>query len=168
MPRATAIWLIDNTVLTFEQIAEFCGLHIFEIESLANGDMDSQMSGFDPIASSQLTVEEIKRCEKDPNTKLQLKLSPVLLNEKRTGKGKYTPRVKRQDKPNAILWLIKYYPELPDQDICDLLGTTKVTVHSIRNKTHKSISSLVPHNPINLGLCTEKDLNFIIAKLHRN
>ena len=166
MPRATAIWLLDNTALTFSQIAEFCGLHLFEVESLADGDMDKQMSGFDPIASSQLTIEEIKRCEQSPEAKLQLKVS--VADKYITPKiKKYTPKAKRQDKPDAILWLVKYYPSLPDQDICELLGTTKVTVHSVRNKTHKHMSELKPRNPVNLGLCSQNDMDFIIAKLSR-
>ena len=167
MPRATAIWLIDNTTLTFEQIANFCGLHIFEVESLANGDMDAQMSGFDPIASAQLTLDEIRRCEKDQNAALTLKAQPVTAEEKYTGRNKYTPKSKRQDKPDAICWIIKYYPEVLDQDICKLLGTTKVTVHSIRNKTHKNIENIKPKNPVNLGLCNEDDLEFIISKTTR-
>ena len=167
MPRATAIWLIDNTTLTFEQIANFCGLHIFEVESLANGDMDAQMSGFDPIASAQLTLAEIQRCEKDSNAQLVLKTQPVTAEEKYTGRSKYTPKSKRQDKPDAIYWIIKYYPEVSDQDICKLLGTTKVTTHSIRNKTHKNIGSIKARNPVNLGLCSETDLEFVISKTKR-
>ena len=167
MPRATAIWLIDNTKLTFQQISKFCGLHMFEVESLANGDMDAQMSGFDPIASSQLTLEEIQRCEADESAELVLKTPSVSLEEKRTGNGKYTPKAKRQDKPDAIYWIIKYYPEVADQDICQLLGTTKITTHSIRNKTHRNMSNLKPRNPVNLGLCSQEDLDFIISKTKR-
>ncbi len=166
MPRGVAMWLIENTALTFNQIAEFCNLHLFEVESLANGDMDKQLASFDPIASSQLTMDEIHRCEQDKNAKLQLKQSMAdkyLL----TKSHKYTPKAKRRDKPDAILWLVKYYPALPDKDICDLLGTTKATVHSIRNKTHRSMSELTPRNPVNLGLCSQNDMDFIIAKLSR-
>lgn len=166
MPKATAIWLVDNTTLTFEQIAEFCGLHLLEVEAIANGDMDSRMAGFDPIASSQLTVEEIRRCEKDKNARLILKTNPYFVAEKRQ-QAKYTPRLKRQDKPDAIAWLVKYYPALPDTDICKLIGTTKATIHSIRNKTHKNFSMLTPRSPVVLGLCSEPELDFIIAKLTR-
>ncbi len=167
MPRATALWLIDNTSLTFPQIAEFCGLHLFEVESLADGNMDKQLSGFDPVASSQLTREEIRRCEKDATAKLQMKKS--LADQYLVPKArKYTPKAKRQDKPDAILWLIKYYPEIPDKDICDLLGTTKITVHSVRNKTHKNMSELSPRNPVNLGLCSQSSLDFVVAKLNRS
>ncbi len=167
MPRATALWLIDNTSLTFLQIADFCGLHLFEVESLANGNMDNQLSGFDPVASSQLTLDEIRRCESDATAKLQLKKS--FADQYLTPKThKYTPKAKRQDKPDAILWLTKYYPELPDKDICELLGTTKITVHSVRNKTHKNMSELKPRDPVSLGLCSQNDLDFVIAKLNRN
>ena len=110
MPKATAIWLVENTSLTFSQIAEFCGLHVLEIESIANGDLDNQMIGFDPITSAQLTAEEIKRCENDPNAKLQLK-KMVDIDISRSG-NKYTPKSKRHDKPDAIAWMLKYYPQL--------------------------------------------------------
>lgn len=168
MPRATAIWLIDNTSLTFEQISEFCGLHILEIESLANNEFGTNLVGFSPILSSQLTNEEIKRCEADPNAKLQLKVIPELENDNNKKQRKYTPKAKRNDKPNAILWLVKYYPEMEDKDICDLIGTTTRTVHSIRNKTYKNISSLVPRDPSSIGLCTAQDLEFFISKLKRS
>lgn len=166
MPKATALWLIENTALTFSQIAEFCGLHILEIESLANGDMDSSMTGFDPIIASQLTPEEIKRCEIDPEAKLRMKSSEYFEESKPS--KKYTPKAKRQDKPDAIAWLVKYYPDLPDQDICNLLGTTKATIKSIKNKTHKNSATLKPRSPAVLGLCTESELDFIIAKLSRD
>lgn len=167
MPRATAIWLIDNTSLTFEQIADFCGLHILEIESLANNEIGANLIGFSPILSSQLTSDEIHRCEADPNAKLQLKVIPEL-EDNNTTQRKYTPKAKRTDKPNAILWIIKYYPEMSDKDICDLIGTTTRTVHSIRNKTYKNISSLVPRDPSVVGLCTAQDLEFFISKLKRS
>ncbi len=168
MPRATAIWLIDNTSLTFEQISDFCGLHILEIESLANNEFGTNLVGFSPILSSQLTNEEIKRCEADPNAKLQLKVIPELENDNNKKQRKYTPKAKRNDKPNAILWLVKYYPEMEDKDICNLIGTTTRTVHSIRNKTYKNISSLVPRDPSSVGLCTAQDLEFFISKLKRS
>ncbi len=165
MPKATALWLIENTVLTFSQIAEFCGLHILEVESLANGDMDSKMTGFDPIISSQLTIDEIRRCEADPAAKLQMKESEYF--EEKSPSKKYTPKAKRQDKPDAIAWLVKYYPNIPDQDICDLIGTTKITIKSIKNKTHKNYSNIKPRSPVVLGLCSEAELDFVIAKLTR-
>ncbi|MDR3031481.1 MAG: DUF1013 domain-containing protein, partial [Holosporales bacterium] len=115
MPKATAIWLIDNTSLTFKQISEFCGLHLLEIESLANGDMDSKMYGFDPVISSQLTANEIKRCENDSEAVLLLNKSEYAEEEKKLNK-KYTPKAKRHDKPDAIAWLIKYYPNISEKD----------------------------------------------------
>lgn len=167
MPRATAIWLIENTALTFEQIADFCGLHILEIESLANNEIGTNLIGFSPIMSSQLTNEEIQRCENDPEARLQLKVIPELEIENNKRQHKYTPKAKRNDKPNGILWLVKYYPEMPDSDICELLGTTTRTVHSIRNKTYKNMSSLSPKDPSHAGLCSAQDLEFFISKLKR-
>lgn len=164
MPKATAIWLLENTTLTFSQIAEFCGLHILEIQSLADGDMDAQMSGFDPITSSQLTVEEIKRCEADPDAKLQMKVSEYF-SEKPL--KKYTPKAKRHERPDAIAWILKYYPDIPEQDICDLIGTTKSVIKTIRNKTHKNYADISPRSPVTLGLCSSAELDFVIAKLSR-
>lgn len=166
MPKATAIWLIENTALTFSQIAEFCGLHILEVESLADGDMDSSMTGFDPIISSQLTIDEIRRCEADPKAKLRMKKSEYFEDSKPS--KKYTPKAKRQDKPDAVAWILKYYPNVPDQDICDLIGTTRATIKSIKNKTHKNSANIKPRSPAVLGLCTEAELDFVIAKLTRD
>ncbi len=166
MPKATAIWLVDNTSLTFSQIADFCGLHILEVESIANGDLDNQMVGFDPIISSQLTQEEISRCEADKNARLQLKPSPYIEDTKVL--RKYTPKAKRHDKPDAIAWMLKYYPEIHENDVCNLLGTTRATLNSIRNKTHRSSATLKPRSPVVLGLCSEAELDFVIAKQKRS
>lgn len=165
MPKATAIWLLENTALTFSQIAEFCGLHILEIQSLADGDMDAQMSGFDPIISSQLTLEEIRRCEANPEAKLHMKESEYF-SEKPL--KKYTPKAKRRERPDAIAWLLKYYPDIPDQDICDLIGTTKSVIRTIRNKTHKNYADIKPRSPAVLGLCSNAELDFVVAKLSRD
>ena len=165
MPKVTAIWLIENTALTFSQIAEFCGLHILEVQSLADGDMDAQMVGFDPIAASQLTIDEIRRCEANPNAKLQMKKLQYVEEAKPT--KKYMPRSKRQDRPDAIAWLVKYYPDISDQDICNLLGTTRIAIRSIKNKTHKNYANIKPRSPVALGLCSEAELDFVIAKLTR-
>jgi hypothetical protein len=165
MPKATAIWLIDNTSLTFEQIASFCGLHPLEIESLANGETGQHMSGFDPIVSSQLEVDEIRRCENDPTARLRLKTNMYLESESKV--KKYTPKSKRSDKPDAILWLLKCYPEMPESDICSLLGTTKHTIRSIKNKTHKSSHTAKPRSPAAIGLCSEQELDLAISKLNR-
>ncbi|MDR2666890.1 MAG: DUF1013 domain-containing protein [Holosporales bacterium] len=166
MPKATAIWLVENTALTFQQIADFCGLHFLEVESIANGDLDSKMTGFNPIVSSQLTLEEINRCENDSDARLQLKDGHYL--EIKPTSRKYTPKVKRQDKPDAIAWLLKYYPDVSEHDICDLIGTTKATIRAIKNKTHKNISTIKPRSPVSLGLCSESDLDFVVAKLARS
>lgn len=163
MPKATAIWLIDNTSLTFEQIAEFCGLHILEVESFADREGDC-MAGFDPIASSQLTQEEIRRCEKDPSARLQI-LPAVdisdLLPSRRT---KYTPVARRKDKPNAILWMTKYYPNLTDSQISKFLGTTVMTVRAIRQKTHKQSPGLEPHSPVALGFCSQAEFDKFLVE----
>ncbi len=166
MSKATAIWLVENTSLTFEQIANFCGIHILEVESIADGEFDSKMSGFDPIVSSQLTIDEIRRCEKNPSASLRLKTNPYF-EDKNKSNAKYTPRSKRQDKPDAIAWIVKYYPEIPEQDICSLVGTTKATVHSIKNKTHKNYANLNPKSPVVLGLCSEAEFDYVVAKLSR-
>ncbi|GHS94482.1 hypothetical protein AGMMS49949_08360 [Alphaproteobacteria bacterium] len=163
MPKATAIWLIENTKLTFEQIAAFCELHILEIESIANEE-GIQMVGFDPIASSQLTFEEIRRCEAD--TTAQLRLSPTLDVDRmiNTNRSKYTPVVKRKDKPSAILWLVKYHPELSDAQIGKFLGTTRLTVQSLRLKTHWNYANIEAHSPVALGLCTQGELDALLQK----
>jgi hypothetical protein len=166
MPRATAIWLIENTALTFEQIANFCGLHLLEVESLANEDGDTHMAGFDPIASSQLDVDEIRRCESDPTMRLILKTNRYVDGEWKS--SKYTPKARRHDKPDAILWMLKCYPEMPESDICSLLGTTRATVRSIKNKTHRSMQTLKPRSPIVLGLCSEPELDLVTLKLKRD
>ena len=164
MPKATAIWLLENTTLTFSQIAEFCGLHLLEVQSLADGEMDSKMVGFNPITASQLTMDEIKRCEMNPDARLIMNRNEYISE---TQTKKYTPRSKRSDIPNAVAWLLKYYPNIPEQDICDLVSTTKATIKSIRNKTHKSYSSIKPKSPVISGLCSEAELDFAIAKLSR-
>ncbi|MDR1333283.1 MAG: DUF1013 domain-containing protein [Holosporales bacterium] len=166
MPKATAIWLIENTSLTFEQIARFCGIHLLEVESLANGDMDSGMVGLDPVTSSQLTTEEIKRCETDPESSLQLKHS-VYFDDKKPAR-RYTPLSKRQDKPDAVAWILKYYPDVEERDICNLIGTTKGTIKAIRNKTHRHMATLRPRSPASLGLCLDSELEYVIAKSVRS
>lgn len=161
MPKATAIWLIENTSLTFDQIASFCELHILEIEAIADGEADN-MTGFDPIASSQLTKEEIKRCEDNPQARLQIR--PAIDVDKliKTNRAKYTPVFKRKDKPSAILWLTKYYPSLSDIKISKFLGTTRTTVQAIRNKTHPNFPNIEPHSPVSLGFCTQNELDKIV------
>ncbi|MCP5322634.1 MAG: DUF1013 domain-containing protein [Candidatus Paracaedibacteraceae bacterium] len=165
MPKSTAVWLIDNTALTFEQIAEFCGLHILEIQAIAD-DSVGKIAPFDPTSHSQLTKEEIERCEKNPSAKLMLTVSTV---EQFRQKGpKYLSRAKRQDRPNGILWLVKEFPNISDIQVCKLLGTTKSTVESIRNKTYKSYSALKAQSPVKLGLCNQVELDAALSSVSQS
>ncbi len=165
MPKATAVWLIENTSLTFEQIAEFCGLHILEIQSLADEDYGVKIKGTSPIISSQLTPEEIKRCETDSKARLKLSVLPsqLIKKSKKSGK-KYTPIAKRQDKPDAIYFLLKKYPELQDTQICKLIGTTKSTVQGIRSRNHWKINSMRDIDPVISGFCRQSELEEHVAK----
>jgi hypothetical protein len=159
MPKATAVWLIDNTTLTFSQISTFCGLHALEIQAIADGEINLRITGMDPIASGQLTAEEIKRCEANPDVNLVLSVALTadeLLGKK---KPKYTPVSKRQDRPDAIAWIIKYHPEMSDSKISQLLGTTKAMIVSIKNKTHWNSVNIKPRSPVQLGLCTQTELD---------
>ena len=159
MPKATAVWLLENTSLTFDQISDFCELHILEIESIANGDVVDKMPGINPINNKILTTDEIKKCEK--NSKLKLKINKSELPKpKKIAKGaKYTPIAKRQERPGAIKWLLKEFPTITDNEICKLIRTTKNTVDSIRNKSHWNYENIITKDPVKLGFCSEKDLN---------
>ena len=161
MPKATAVWLLENTSLTFGQISDFCELHILEIESIANGDVVDKMPGINPINNKILTTDEIKKCEK--NSKLKLKINKSKLPKpKKIAKGaKYTPIAKRQERPSAIKWLLKEFPAITDNEICRLIRTTKNTVDSIRNKSHWNYENIITKDPVKLGFCSEKDLNKI-------
>ena len=167
MRKATAVWLVENTSLTFLQIANFCGLHELEVSGIADGEVASGIRGMDPITSNQLTKKEIKRCELDPNLKLELIVNPATIGETKRRGPRYTPLSKRQDKPTAIAWLVKFYPDLPDSQIIKLVGTTKPTIKSIREKTHASMSTLKPNSPADLGLCTYVELDEAINKALR-
>ena len=162
MPKATAIWLIENTALTFEQIAEFCKLHSLEVQAIADNDAALKMVGFDPIASGQLTQIEIQRCESDPGSILKLTppVRPDTILKKK--KSRYMPVSKRQDRPDAIAWIIKFCPEIPDAQICRLLGTTKATIQSIRTRTHWNTVNIKPRNPAQIGLCTQQEIDVLI------
>ena len=166
MRKATAIWLIENTGLTFSQIANFCGMHEIEIQGIADGDVASEMIGQDPSLTGQLTQQEIKRCENDVNAKLKLNPSIYFdLPQKKTKKEtKYTPIARRQDKPDAIAFLLKYHPELSIDDIKKLIGTTDTTANAIKNKTHWDIKNIRPRDVILLGFCTQSQLNQAIEK----
>jgi hypothetical protein len=159
MPKATAVWLIDKTSLSFEQIAAFVGMHPLEIQAIADGEVAIGIVGHDPIASGQLTREEIARCEANPDARLRLAESTVVL-PKPKGKGaRYTPVSKRNDRPDAIAWLLKNCPMLSDQQVGKLLGTTKDTIAKVRDKTHWNSPNIKPRDPVILGLCTQTDLN---------
>lgn len=162
MPKATAVWLIDNTTLTFEQIGEFCHFHPLEVQAIADGEIAVGMVGHDPIASGQLTLDEIERCQADSTARLQLANNIHAVKAKK--KAKYTPVSLRQAKPDAIAWLIKEIPNIGDADIIRIIGTTKNTIQAIRTKTHRNINELKPANPVHLGLCSASDLNELIHK----
>ena len=167
MPRGTAVWLIENTSLTFDQIGAFCGLHVLEVQALAD-EQSSGMLGVDPIQMGQLTNEEIERCTKDPNARLEMITSHIPELSKKSKKKKYVPLLKRQERPDAIAWLVKYYPDMADSVICSLLATTKGTVTSIREKTHARMSELKPRDPVLLGFCTQVELDSAIASVEKN
>jgi hypothetical protein len=168
MPKATAVWLVENTSLTFEQIAEFCGLHVLEVKGIADGDVAHGIKGMDPISSSQLTREEIARCEKDGQARLRLAKSKVEFPEVKTKRApKYTPVSRRHDRPNAILWILRHHPEMRDSQIMRLVGTTKPTIASIRDRTHWNAANLQAQDPVALGLCSQTDLDAEVQKAAR-
>ena len=160
MPKATAVWLVDNTTLTFEQIAKFCGLHALEVKGIADGEVGAGIRGLDPVSGGQLERSEIERCEKDSSAELKL-LRPAAADIKQPKRKtpRYTPLSKRQDRPDAIAWLLRNHPELADQQICKLLGTTKNTVNAVRDRTHWKSQEIRPRDPVILGLCSQIDLD---------
>jgi hypothetical protein len=165
MPKATAVWLVENTALTFDQIAEFCKLHPLEVKAIADGDSAQGIKGLDPIQTGQLTRDEIERAEKDSSARLRLAVRKVRVPEQKTKRGpRYTPVSRRQDRPNAILWLIRNHPELKDAQIMRLVGTTKSTIQGIRERTHWNAANLTPMDPVTLGLCSQIDLDMQVAK----
>lgn len=168
MPKATAVWLVENTSLTFDQIAEFCHLHVLEVKGIADGDVAHGIKGMDPISSGQLTREEIQRGTDDTKYLLKLSEPKVEIPEVKTKKGpKYTPVSRRQDRPNAILWLLRQHEELKDSQIMRLVGTTKPTIESIRERTHWNSPNLQPMDPVTLGLCSQTDLDREVQKAAR-
>lgn len=164
MSKATAVWLVDNTTLSFKQIADFCGLHELEVQGIADGDVASGVKGFDPVANNQLDAIEIERGEKDPRHKLKLKYNPASEGEEKRRGPRYTPLSKRQDRPAAILWLVKFHPELADAQIRRLIGTTNSTIESIRGRTHWNMNNLQPIDPVALGLCRQSELDKEVQK----
>ena len=165
MARATAVWLVDNTTLSFKQIADLCEMHELEIQGIADGDVAGGVRGFDPVANNQLEQSEIDRGEKDPLYKLKVKKNPNAAGETARRGPRYTPLSKRQDRPAAILWLVKFHPELPDSAIARLIGTTKPTIQSIRERTHWNIAGLTPIDPVVLGLCRQSELDAVVQKV---
>ncbi|MEI5678766.1 MULTISPECIES: DUF1013 domain-containing protein [unclassified Mesorhizobium] len=164
MPKATAVWLVDNTALSFEQIAQFCGLHPLEVKAIADGESAQGIKGMDPIMTGQLTREEIARGEKDGNHRLKLSEPKVRVPESKRKGPRYTPLSKRQDRPNAILWLVRNHPELKDAQVSRLVGTTKATIEQIRERKHWNSASLQPMDPVTLGLCSQIDLDIEVQR----
>ena len=164
MPKATAVWLIENSALTFEQIADFCDLHELEVQSIADEEVAIGIVGFDPIANGQLTREEIDRCAADPAARLCMAVQNIPPPALRTKGPRYTPVARRQDKPDAIAWLVRNYPKLTDGQISRLIGTTKPTIVAIRERTHWNMANIKPREPITLGLCGRHDLRNALDK----
>jgi len=167
MPKATAGWLIQNTTLTFDQISEFCGLHPLEVQGIADGEVAVGMVGLDPVTNGQLTQAEIERGEKDATARLQIAKRDIPMPATRTKGPRYTPVSKRQDKPDAIAWLLRHHPELPDSQIARLIGTTKPTIQAIRDRTHWNAQNIRPKDPVLLGLCSQTDLNAAVEKARK-
>jgi uncharacterized protein len=167
MPKATAVWLVDNTALSFDQIAQFCSLHPLEVKAVADGEAAQGIKGMDPIMTGQLTREEIARAEKDPDYRLKLSEPKVRVPDSKRKATRYTPLSKRQDRPNAILWLVRNHPELKDAQISRLVGTTKSTIEQIRERRHWNASNLVPMDPVTLGLCSQIDLDLEVQRASR-
>ncbi|TDR94977.1 DUF1013 domain-containing protein [Enterovirga rhinocerotis] len=166
MPKATAVWLVENTSLTFDQIAEFCHLHPLEVKGIADGEVAQGIKGWDPIGTGQLTREEIDRAQADSEYRLKISVSKVKLPEMKSVRrgARYTPVSRRHDRPNAILWLLRNHPELKDAQIMRLVGTTKTTIAQIRDRTHWNSASLQPMDPVTLGLCSQIDLDFEVQR----
>lgn len=165
MPKATAVWLVENTTLSFEQIADFCKLHPLEVQGIADGDVATGLIGQDPVASGQMEKEELEKAIKDPNYKMKMvSTMDKYITKQKKQKTRYTPVARRQDKPDAISWIVKHHPELTDAQIVKLVGTTKKTIEAVRGRTHWNISNLQPRDPVLLGVCTQTDLQAAINK----
>ncbi len=164
MAKATAVWLVDNTTISFKQIGDFCGLHELEVQGIADGDVATGVKGFDPVANNQLTQDEIDKAEKNPLHKLKLKFNASAVGEEKRRGPRYTPLSKRQDRPASILWLVKFHPELSDGQISKLVGTTKPTIQAIRERTHWNIGNIDPIDPVALGLCRQSELDAAVQQ----
>ena len=164
MSKATAVWLVDNTTLTFKQVADFCGLHELEVQGIADGDVATGVKGFDPVGNNQLDPGEIEKGQKDPSYRLKLKFNASAVGEEKRRGPRYTPLSKRQDRPAAILWLVKFHPELTDGQVGKLVGTTKPTIQAIRERTHWNINNITPIDPVALGLCRQTELDAAVQQ----
>ena len=163
MPKATAVWLIEKTALTFTQIADFCGMHPLEVQAIADGEVAQGIVGYDPVANMQVTTEEIKRCEADPDARLKL-IPPSNAVNKRSRGARYTPVAKRNDRPDAIAFLLRNFPQLSEAQVIKLLGTTKDTIQKVRERSHWNSANIKPRDPVILGLCSQSDLNAVVAQ----
>ena len=169
MPKATAIWLVENTALTFKQIADFCGMHELEIKGIADGEVGMGIKGLNPMSTNQLTKEEIEVATNDPEHSLELIQNEITLQTERDPKQKkYTPLYKRQERPDAISWLLRNHPELKDSQIAKLVGSTKNMVVSIKTKANWNMSNIRPQDPVGLGLCKQIDLDDALEKAERS
>ncbi|MEN3748997.1 DUF1013 domain-containing protein [Sphingomonas sp. HF-S3] len=162
MPHATASWLVDNSSLSFDQIAEFCGLHILEVQAIADDTATTKLTGRDPVRAHELTMDEIEKGQADPNYKLKMLKGPDQV--RRTKGPRYTPVSKRQDKPDGIAWILRHHPEISDGAIGKLIGTTRTTIAAIRDRSHWNIANIVPKDPVTLGLTSQRELDGIVAK----
>ncbi len=167
MPKATAVWLVENTSLTFEQIADFCGMHMLEVQAIADGEVATGIVGLDPIVNGQLTKEEIERVVANPKARLKMTPMPEAIPKPKSRGPRYTPVSKRQERPDAVAWLLRQYPELTDAQICKLVGTTKATINAVRGKTHWKASNIKPHDPVDLGMCSLEELHGAVQRARR-
>lgn len=162
MPHATASWLVDNTALSFEQIADFCGLHILEVQAIADDTAATKLTGRDPVRAHELTMDEIEKGQRDPDYRLKMQKGPDQI--RRTKGPRYTPVSKRQDKPDGIAWIIRNHPEISDGQIGKLIGTTRTTIAAIRDRSHWNIANITPKDPVTLGLCSQRELDAVVSK----
>lgn len=165
MAKSTAMWLIENTILTFEQISESCGLDILEVQALADDESPGAIKGENPLINGQLTQEELDRCSHDPQARLHFQPFPDFIGSLKKKEGHYIPRSKRQDRPDGIAWILKNYPKMSDNQICQLLHTTPKTIQTIRDRTHHNTTNIKPRNPVSLGLCSDDDLKLMVDKI---
>ncbi len=167
MPKATAVWLVENTALSFEQIAEFCGMHPLEIQGIADGEVAVGIVGLDPVANGQLTREQLDACEKDKSLRLELVKTELPEPASRAKGARYTPVSKRQDRPDAIAWLLRHHADIGDAQIARLIGTTKSTIQKVRDRTHWDMANIKPRNPVALGLCSQDQLDEAVNRANR-